>query len=40
MKILILATLLLSLIAGCGQTGALRPAESVEPAQETQNDGI
>ncbi|MBT6038965.1 lipoprotein [Luminiphilus sp.] len=35
MKILILATLLLSLLAGCGQTGPLRPAEPDEPAQET-----
>ncbi|WP_435212629.1 lipoprotein [Luminiphilus sp. nBUS_16] len=35
MKMLILATLLLSLLVGCGQIGPLRPAEPNPPAAES-----
>jgi predicted small lipoprotein YifL len=35
MKMLILATLVLNLLIGCGQTGPLKPAEPTEPAAET-----
>ena len=35
MKLLILATLLLGFMVGCGQIGQLKPAEPAEPAAET-----